>query len=128
VGGQRAGVSLRYAGPGDGDVGYDPVRQRVHRHDQLRDRRQWLPSSKRCCGPSPELDNFQRATVWSGRKRTSSRARGGIDKGQRHQVEAFVTAVRTGAPMPIPLDSLAATTRATIAVGESLASGRQEPA
>jgi hypothetical protein len=30
--------------------------------------------------------------------------------------------------MPIPLDSLAATTRATIAVGESLARGRQEPA
>jgi predicted dehydrogenase/threonine dehydrogenase-like Zn-dependent dehydrogenase len=79
-------------------------------------------------GRSARLDNFQRATVWSGRKSTSSRARGGIDKGQRRQVEAFVTAVRTGAPMPIPLDSLAATTRATIAVGESLASGRQEPA
>ncbi len=33
---------------------------------------------------------------------------------------------RTGAPMPISLDSLVATTRATLAVGESLASGKPE--
>jgi predicted dehydrogenase len=79
-------------------------------------------------GRSARLDNFQSATVWAGRKKTSTRARGGQDKGQRREVESFVTAVRAGAPMPITLDSLAATTRATIAVGESLASGRQEPA
>jgi hypothetical protein len=41
-------------------------------------------------------------------------------------MEAFVEAVRTGGPMPISLDSLLATTRATIAVGESLLSGRPE--
>jgi hypothetical protein len=35
--------------------------------------------------------------------------------------------VRTGAPMPISVESLVATTRATIAVGESLRSGRPEP-
>ena len=34
--------------------------------------------------------------------------------------------VRTGGPMPISLGSLLATTRATIAVAESLASGRPE--
>jgi hypothetical protein len=39
---------------------------------------------------------------------------------------AFVEAVRTGGPMPISADALLATTRATIAVGESLLSGRAE--
>ena len=48
------------------------------------------------------------------------------DKGQRYLVAQFVEACRTGAPMPIALESLVATTRATIAVGESLASGRPE--
>jgi hypothetical protein len=47
----------------------------------------------------------------------------GQDKGQKAQVELFVDAVRTGSPMPIGLDSLAATTRATLAVERSLASG-----
>ena len=45
----------------------------------------------------------------------------GQDKGQRAQLERFVDAVRTGAAMPIPLESLVATTRATLAVGTSLA-------
>jgi len=74
-------------------------------------------------GRSARLDNFQRAAAWTGRNRSTFRARGGQDKGQRRQVEQFVTAIRTGGPMPIPLDSLIATTGATIAVGESLASG-----
>jgi hypothetical protein len=37
-----------------------------------------------------------------------------------------VAAVRSGGPMPIELASLVATTKATIAVGESLASGTPE--
>jgi hypothetical protein len=41
-------------------------------------------------------------------------------------MEQFVEAVRAGAPMPISIDSLLATTRATIAVGESLLTGRPE--
>jgi hypothetical protein len=48
----------------------------------------------------------------------------GIDKGQRAQLAAFVEAVRSGGPMPIALDSLVATTRATLAVGTSLAEQR----
>ena len=40
------------------------------------------------------------------------------------ELDAFLRAVRLGAPMPIALDSLVATTRATLAVGESLVSGR----
>jgi predicted dehydrogenase len=78
-------------------------------------------------GRSARLDNFRRATVWSGRHRSSQRARGGQDKGQRAELARFVAAVRAGEPMPIGLDSLLATTLATIAVGDSLDSGRPEP-
>jgi predicted dehydrogenase/threonine dehydrogenase-like Zn-dependent dehydrogenase len=77
-------------------------------------------------GRSARLDNFRQATVWSGRTKTSMRARVRQDKGQRDQLRCFVEAVRAAAPMPISLESLLATTRATIAVGDSLASGRPE--
>ena len=77
-------------------------------------------------GRSALLDNFKTATVWSGRGKATTKARGGQDKGQRAEMEQFVEAVRTGGPMPISVESLLATTRATIAVGESLASGKPE--
>jgi predicted dehydrogenase/threonine dehydrogenase-like Zn-dependent dehydrogenase len=73
-------------------------------------------------GSSARLDNFAQATVWTGRKHSTSKARGGQDKGQRAELARFIDAVRTGGPMPISLASLAATTSATIAVGESLRS------
>ena len=76
-------------------------------------------------GRNARLDNFGQATVWAGRRRNTTRSRG-QDKGQRHLVAQFAEACRTGGPMPIALESLLATTRATIAVGESLASGRPE--
>jgi predicted dehydrogenase/threonine dehydrogenase-like Zn-dependent dehydrogenase len=78
-------------------------------------------------GRSARMDNFRSATVWSGRGKSTTKARGGQDKGQRDEMRQFVEAVRTGGPMPASLDSLLATTRATIAVAESLASGRPEP-
>jgi predicted dehydrogenase len=77
-------------------------------------------------GRSARLDNFRKATVWAGRGHDTSRARGGQDKGQRAEVVCFVEACLAGAAMPIPLESLAATTRATIAVRDSLASGKPE--
>jgi predicted dehydrogenase/threonine dehydrogenase-like Zn-dependent dehydrogenase len=77
-------------------------------------------------GRSARLDNFRRATVWAGRRRTTTRSRGAQDKGQRQQLARFVDACRAGTPMPISVESLIATTRATIAVGESLVSGRPE--
>jgi predicted dehydrogenase len=77
-------------------------------------------------GRSARLDNFRSAAVWTGRGTRTAKSRGGQDKGQRSELEQFVEAVRTGAPMPIGIDSLLATTRATIAVGESLLSGRPE--
>jgi predicted dehydrogenase len=77
-------------------------------------------------GRSARLDNFKAATVWTARGRSAAKARGGQDKGQQAEMKAFVEAVRTGGPMPISVDSLLATTKATIAVGESLLSGRPE--
>jgi predicted dehydrogenase len=77
-------------------------------------------------GRSARLDNFRSASVWSGRRQITAKARGGQDKGQRSEMAHFIEAVRTGAPMPITIDSLVATTRATIAVSESLLSGRPE--
>lgn len=75
-------------------------------------------------GRNARLDNFSRATVWSRSGRSVKRSLAGQDKGQRAEVAAFVAAVGSGAPMPIPLDSVVETTRATLAVERSLASGR----
>lgn len=75
-------------------------------------------------GRSARLDNFRRAGVWQGRRRRVQRVFGGVDKGQRDEIRAFLAAVRSGGPMPIPLASLVATTRATHAVAQSLATGR----
>jgi predicted dehydrogenase/threonine dehydrogenase-like Zn-dependent dehydrogenase len=77
-------------------------------------------------GSSARLDNFKTADVWTGKGKSSTKARGGQDKGQQSEMAQFVEAVAAGAPMPISADSLLATTRATIAVGESLLSGRPE--
>lgn len=77
-------------------------------------------------GRSARLDNFRIAAVWAGGRKTTARARGGQDKGQRLEMEAFVEAIRTGGPMPVSVGSLLATTRATIAVGESMRSGQRE--
>ncbi|GAA2564925.1 bi-domain-containing oxidoreductase [Streptomyces lienomycini] len=70
------------------------------------------------------LDDFVRASVWDGRRRwVSSRLPKARDKGQNAELAAFVGAVRTGGPMPVPLESLVATTAATLAVGAGLAGG-----
>jgi predicted dehydrogenase/threonine dehydrogenase-like Zn-dependent dehydrogenase len=71
-------------------------------------------------GRSGRLDNFHRVTVWSAHGKAVKRALGGADKGQRAQLKRFVEAARTGGPMPIPYESLVATTQATLAVGTSL--------
>ncbi len=77
-------------------------------------------------GRSARLDNFRKATVWAARGHDTIRARGGQDKGQRAELVRFVGACAAGAAMPISLESLAATTRATIAVRDSLLSGKPE--
>lgn len=73
-------------------------------------------------GSNARLDNYSRATLWSRAGKDVKRSYAGQDKGQRAEVAAFVDAVVAGRPMPISLESLVATTRATIAVGQSLVS------
>ncbi|MEU7581715.1 bi-domain-containing oxidoreductase [Streptomyces sp. NPDC041068] len=69
------------------------------------------------------LDDFVRASVYGRKKWVSSRLPKARDKGQNAELAAFVKAVRTGGPMPVPLDSLVATTAATLAVRTGLAGG-----
>ncbi|MEO6512225.1 MAG: bi-domain-containing oxidoreductase, partial [Nocardioides sp.] len=69
-------------------------------------------------GLNARLDNFRRLTVW-GRGRPSTTRALTADKGQRHEISAFVEAVAHGRDLPISLDSLVATTRATLAIGAS---------
>lgn len=77
-------------------------------------------------GRSARLDNFRRATVWSGHRRRVKRAGMQIDKGQRGELRSFIDALRSGRPSPISIESLAATTRATLAVERSLDTGQPE--
>ncbi|MEU1367408.1 bi-domain-containing oxidoreductase [Streptomyces sp. NPDC005803] len=75
-------------------------------------------------GRALRLDDFVRASVYDGRKRwNSSRLPRARDKGQSAELAAFIKAVRTGGPMPVPLESLVATTAATLAVQAGLAGG-----
>ncbi|MFK4185589.1 bi-domain-containing oxidoreductase [Streptomyces sparsogenes] len=71
------------------------------------------------------LDDFLRAAVHEGRRKqwVGSRLPKARDKGQSAELAAFVRAVRTGGPMPVPLESLVATTAATLAVRAGLAGG-----
>jgi polar amino acid transport system substrate-binding protein len=68
------------------------------------------------------LDDFRSATMLSGGKEKRLRLRG-QDKGQANEVNAVCRAVIEGGPAPIALDDLAATTRATFRIVESLRTG-----
>jgi predicted dehydrogenase len=70
-----------------------------------------------------KFDDFARAAVFGRKKWASSRIPKGRDKGQAAEVGAFLDAVRTGGPMPVPVESLFATTLATLAVETSLNNG-----
>ncbi|MFJ7206492.1 bi-domain-containing oxidoreductase [Streptomyces sp. NPDC098789] len=70
-----------------------------------------------------KLDDFVRASVYARKRWVSSRLPKARDKGQSAELAAFIKAVRTGGPMPVPLGSLVATTAATLAVQASLAGG-----
>ncbi|MEV6669026.1 bi-domain-containing oxidoreductase [Streptomyces sp. NPDC051162] len=70
-----------------------------------------------------KLDDFVRASVHGPERWVSSRLPKARDKGQNAELAAFVKAVRTGGPMPVPLESLVATTAATLAVRTGLAGG-----
>ena len=74
-------------------------------------------------GRSFVLDDFRGATSYRNGREESIRARQ-QDKGQADEVSAVCRVVREGGPAPIALDDLAATTRATFRIRESLRTGR----
>ena len=49
-------------------------------------------------GRNARLDNFRSTEVWAGRRRSTAKARGGQDKGQRSEIERFVEAVTDRRP------------------------------
>ena len=67
------------------------------------------------------FDNFSNFEIWQAGQRRAGKAR--LDKGQRPMLDAFIAAVASGSAMPIALDALLATTRATLAVQASVAAG-----
>ena len=110
-------VSLRY---GDGSLATVTYLTSIHRRFP---KETFEVSSG---GRTARLDNFRRTTVWSGPRARVRRHFGAPDKGQGAQVKAFVDAVRTGGSMPISLESLAATTRATLAATSAASSGTSQ--
>ncbi|MFH8386651.1 bi-domain-containing oxidoreductase [Kitasatospora sp. NPDC018058] len=70
-----------------------------------------------------KLDDFVRASVYGRKRWVSSRLPKSRDKGQSAELASFIKAVRTGGPMPVPLESLVATTAATLAVQNALVGG-----
>ncbi|MDY6914118.1 MAG: Gfo/Idh/MocA family oxidoreductase, partial [Planctomycetota bacterium] len=72
-------------------------------------------------GQTAVLDDFRRATLYGTRKKKLGA--GAQDKGQQAQLKAFCDAVSNGEPMPIPLESMLATTRATFCAAQALKTG-----
>ena len=105
-GGEEMQISLRYA---DGSLATITYLTEAHR----RFPKETFEASSG--GRAARLDNFKRATVWSGTHARVRRRLGAADKGQRAQIRSFLMSVRTDGPMPIALESLTATTRATLA-------------
>lgn len=79
-------------------------------------------------GRSGLLDDFRRLELHRGPRRS---VRGGRwsrqDKGHRAELQAFIEAVRTGGPTPIPWESQIDTTLTTFAALRSAAEGRPVP-
>jgi predicted dehydrogenase len=73
-------------------------------------------------GAVARLDDFRALALSRGGKKHRSTTLW-PDKGHAACIGAFVEAVRSGGPSPIPFESLVATTRATFALRESLAVG-----
>jgi predicted dehydrogenase len=73
-----------------------------------------------CAGKVLQLDNFRRLRGW-GWKGSSKMHLWRQDKGTQQCVNAFVAAVRKGAPPPISLDEIIEVSRVSIEAGTSVA-------
>jgi polar amino acid transport system substrate-binding protein len=74
-------------------------------------------------GKSFVLDDFRKATSYHNGREESTKPRQ-QDKGQASETRAVCEVVLKGKPAPISLDDLAATTRATFRIRESLRTGQ----
>jgi predicted dehydrogenase/threonine dehydrogenase-like Zn-dependent dehydrogenase len=72
-------------------------------------------------GRSAVLDDFRRLTLIAGGK-TRVRSGGNQDKGHRQEMAAWIEAIRTGQPEPVPFAEAVRATAATFAVNQSLSS------
>ena len=86
----------------------------------------WLPKERAevfCDGAVAVLEDFRRLMLARDGKVRIVR-RFSQDKGHAQELKAFVDSLRRGAPAPVPLEDLVATTRATFKVIESLQTGQ----
>lgn len=74
-------------------------------------------------GMTMQMVNFESLHIFSGLKKKTEK--GGMDKGQRNEMKAFVEAVESGGPMPISVECLLDTTLVTLAALDSVRSGAQ---
>ena len=72
-------------------------------------------------GRTAIMKNFTELELWSGSG--SPKTEKGSGKGHAEEVKAFVASLASGGEAPIPFDSILATTVATFAIRESLATG-----
>ena len=73
-------------------------------------------------GRSAVIDNFQHLSLYQGSRKREFKL-SAVDKGHRAEVREFLAAVAEGKPSPILFESLAATTRTTFKIIESLQLG-----
>ena len=106
-------INLQFADGSVGSIGYFAEGSKSMPKEQL----EVLGS-----GRSAVLHNFQKVTLYGGRKKSTKRCSG---KGHTEEVKAFIEGIQNG-ECPIPVTSQLATTLATIRIVEALASGRTE--
>lgn len=75
-------------------------------------------------GRTAQLNNFESLALFDQDNQKILKA-GRVDKGQKSELEALIQAVKTGGPMPIPIESLFDTTLTTLAAMKSVQTGNR---
>ncbi len=73
-------------------------------------------------GRAAAIENWHCARLSGGGRARTIKARG-AGKGHRHEMAAFVDAIRTGSPSPLPLEQAVAATLGTLAIQNALTAG-----
>jgi hypothetical protein len=75
-------------------------------------------------GKTAQLNNFESLALFNQDNQKTIKAMR-ADKGQKSELEALIQAVKTGGPMPIPIESLFDTTLTTLAAMKSVRIGNR---